>query len=54
MKTAYERWAESERSRHDLAFAAYRAALDREEQAATVYELASIRLVGTAGAREEF
>ena len=37
--TAYRRWALSEPRDRDLAFLAYRAALDREEKAALVYEL---------------
>jgi hypothetical protein len=36
---AYRRWALSEPRDRDLAFLAYRAALDREEKAALVYEL---------------
>jgi len=55
VEAAYERWVESERPGRDLSYAAYRASVDREEKAATVYELASIRLVGTAGGtREQF
>jgi hypothetical protein len=36
---AYQRWAVSVPRDRDLAFLAYRAALDREEKAALVYEL---------------
>ena len=35
---AYRRWSLSEPPDRDLAFLAYRAALDREEKAALVYE----------------
>lgn len=48
VETAYERWTESERSGRGLAYAAYRAALDREEKAAAMYRLAATRLVGAA------
>lgn len=37
--TAYRRWSLSEPRDRDLAFLAYRAALDREEKAALAYEL---------------
>ena len=37
--TAYRRWALSEPRDRDLAFLAYRTALDREEKAALAYEL---------------
>ena len=37
--SAYRRWALAEPRDRDLAFLAYRAALDREEKAALVYEL---------------
>jgi hypothetical protein len=36
---AYQRWTGSVSRDRDLAFLAYRAALDREEKAALVYEL---------------
>jgi hypothetical protein len=48
VEAAYERWSESERS---LAYAAYRAALDREAKAAGVYRLAATRPVGAAHER---
>jgi hypothetical protein len=48
VETGYERWAQSERRDRGLAYAAYRAALDREEKAAAVYRLAVTRLVGAA------
>jgi hypothetical protein len=35
--SAYERWRDCEKSERGLAFATYRAALDREEQAARVH-----------------
>ena len=47
---AYEQLTSSERAERRLAYAAYRAALDREEKAAAVYEVAVTRLVG--GERE--
>lgn len=37
LKTAYERWRLGPSSEQKLAFAAYEAALDREEQASVVY-----------------
>jgi hypothetical protein len=43
---AYGRWTGSERAVRALAYAAYRAALDREEKAAAVYQVAAARLVG--------
>lgn len=43
---AYGRWTGSERAVRALAYAAYRAALDREEKAAGVYQVAAARLVG--------
>jgi hypothetical protein len=39
LKSAYQRWTVSGALDRDLAFGAYRAALDREEKAAGVYEL---------------
>jgi len=53
VETAYERWTQSERSKRGLAYAAYRAALDREEKAAASYRLAAIRLGGAAGERRQ-
>jgi hypothetical protein len=37
LRTAYERWLSVPVEERDLAFAVYRAALDREEQASAVY-----------------
>jgi hypothetical protein len=37
LRTAYQRWLSVPVGERDLAFAAYRAALDREEQASAVY-----------------
>jgi hypothetical protein len=37
LRTAYERWLSVPVGERDRAFAAYRAALDREEQASAVY-----------------
>jgi hypothetical protein len=37
LRAAYERWLSVPIEQRDLAFAAYRAALDREEQASAVY-----------------
>lgn len=48
---AYERWTGAERSDRALAYAAYRATLEREEKAAVVYQLAATRLVGAARGR---
>ena len=39
LDSAYRQWARSNRSERDLAFATYRAALDREEQAAAVFRM---------------
>jgi hypothetical protein len=46
--TAYRRWARSEPRDRDLAFLAYRAALDREEKAALVYELIAEQILRRA------
>jgi hypothetical protein len=46
--TAYRRWALSEPRDRDLAFMAYRAALDREEKAALAYELIAEQLARRA------
>jgi hypothetical protein len=48
LETAYQRWVESRRPNRDLAFSAYRAALDREEKAACVYGLVA-RSLGRRG-----
>jgi hypothetical protein len=45
LRDAYERWAVCGRLDRDLAFRAYRAALDREEKAALVHEFTAERLV---------
>jgi hypothetical protein len=45
VEAAYRRWTGSARSERDLAFSAYRAALDREEKGASVYALVAARLV---------
>jgi hypothetical protein len=37
--SAYERWQQFKLAQRGLAFARYRAALDREEQAARVYSI---------------
>jgi len=37
VRAAYNRWARAARSDARFAFASYRVALDREEQAATIY-----------------
>ena len=44
LRNAYRCWAGSAWPDRDLAFGAYRAALDREEKAASVHELVSQRL----------
>jgi hypothetical protein len=46
--TAYRRWPLSEPRDRDLAFLAYRAALDREEKAALAYELIAEQLARRA------
>jgi hypothetical protein len=43
LRGAYHRWAVCGRLDRDLAFRAYRAALDREEKAALVYEFTASR-----------
>ena len=48
LKRAYERWTGAKRAERGLAYAAYRAALDREEKAAAVYRVAAMQLVGGA------
>src|SRR5689334_9753215 len=45
LDTAYRQWAVSSGSEREQAFAAYRAALDREEQAASAYGCVAARLV---------
>ncbi len=45
---AYQQWISSDRADHGLAYAAYRAALDREQKAAAVYQLIATQLVGPA------
>jgi hypothetical protein len=42
--SAYVRWAHSAAEQRDLAFAGYRAALDREDQAARVHSIWTDRL----------
>jgi hypothetical protein len=37
VRTAYRRWSESARPQRALAFAGYRAALDREQHAASIH-----------------
>jgi hypothetical protein len=44
VRSAYERWGNCESSQRDLAFASYRAALDREDHAARVYSVWTDRL----------
>ena len=39
VRGAYERWGQCKPAQRDLAFASYRAALDREDQAARVYSM---------------
>ncbi len=46
VERAYERWTGSERVERRLAYAAYRATLDREEKAAAVYQVAATQLMG--------
>jgi hypothetical protein len=44
LDSAYRGWARATGSERDMAFAMYRAALDREEMTARDYELAAARL----------
>jgi hypothetical protein len=44
LTTAYERWSSVPFRERDLAFAAYQAALDREEQASAVYADRLVRI----------
>jgi hypothetical protein len=44
LDSAYRGWAQATGSKRDMAFAMYRAALDREEKTARAYELAATRL----------
>jgi hypothetical protein len=44
VRSAYEGWKTCESSRRGIAFASYRAALDREDQAAYVYSVWAARL----------
>jgi len=44
VQRAYERWGKCTTSQRVLAFASYRAALDREDQAARVYSVWTERL----------
>jgi hypothetical protein len=46
--SAYERWRSSEADEHALAFAAYRAALDREDHAADVHAEWAHRVTASA------
>jgi hypothetical protein len=46
LEAAYARWRRSERPGRNLAFAAYRAALDREEKAAHVFGLVAAGIEG--------
>lgn len=44
LDSAYRGWAQATGSERDMAFAMYRAALDREEMTACDYERAAVRL----------
>ena len=44
LDSAYRGWAGATGSERDMAYAMYRAALDREEKTARAYELAAVRL----------
>ena len=46
---AYERWQRCEPARRELAFAGYRAALDREDQAARVHSIVATRIRDSRG-----
>ncbi len=52
LTTAYERWLHALAPERDLAFAAYRAALDREEQASAVYADRLVRIERELAARK--
>jgi hypothetical protein len=49
VKEAYEHWTSKEADDLFLAFAAYRAALDREELAARAYQECAERIAGRTG-----
>ena len=53
MKAAYERWSMAHRAERRLAYSAYCAALDREEKAAAVCELAATRLLDWTRAQRQ-
>lgn len=44
VRSAYARWAQSEPEQRNLAYVGYRAALDREDQAARVHSIWTERL----------
>lgn len=48
VQTAYDRWTASERCDRALGYAAYHAALEREQKAAAVYQSVATRLAGAA------
>ena len=49
VRDAYERWRQCKASQRVLAFASYRAALDREDHAARVYSVRTDRLRAAKG-----
>jgi hypothetical protein len=49
VRDAYERWSSGSERDHSLTFAAYRAALDREQQASLVYADRSGRVTREVG-----
>ncbi len=51
---AYQRWSSGSAADRDLAFAAYRAALDREQQASSIYADRSRRVERELAARPGF
>ena len=46
VRSAYQQWMNSKRRQRGLAFAAYRAALDREEYASRVYSERALKIRG--------
>ena len=50
VQAAYDRWSEAQKNERAHAFAAYRAALDREERASEVYAQLVDRVSGFDGA----
>ena len=47
VRTAYQRWASCKQGERGLGFAAYRAALEREEHASSIHSVRAQRLSAT-------